>query len=95
MRVDCKLRDVLKGLKPEVKITLEEGVRVRVVAENLDFKHVPKHKAGFDPKGCVGTVVRVYKEENLSPNRHIKVQFDEPSKWIGHFEPEEIQVCSD
>ena len=54
--------------------------------------HVPGHKGGFDAQGAVGTVLRIYKESNLSPNREVKVQFEEPKKWLAHFSPWELEV---
>ena len=48
------------------------GQSVRV-SKSVTFMHVPGHKGGFDAKGLVGEVQRVYQEPNLSPNRKIKV----------------------
>ena len=72
--------------------SFSEGQEV-VVSQDVNFLHVPGHKGGFNAKGSVGTVLRVYLEPNLSPNRKIKVQFSEPKKWIGHFEPWEIEAA--
>ena len=49
-------------------------------------------KEGFDAKGSVGTVLRTYSEKNLSPNRGIKVEFQEPKKWVAHFERWELEL---
>ena len=47
---------------------------------------------GFDAQGAVGKVRRVYDQPNLSANREVKVEFDEPKKWIGHFKPSELEL---
>lgn len=91
--------NILSGLS---RLKLDErppkfdvGDTVRVKATELILMHVPKYKAGFNPAGLVGTVQRRYQEDNLSPNRPIKVQFDEPAKWVAHFEPGELEACTD
>ena len=63
------------ALEPE---PLAVGQRVRITAASLEFKHVPGHKQGFDAAGAIGTVVRIYGEANLSPNRPVKVGTNEP-----------------
>jgi hypothetical protein len=87
---------LLAGLQSadEARPPPTEGQRVRVTAP-VRFMHVPGHKAGFDAEGAVGTVLRVYDAQNLSPNREIKVRFDEPKKWIGHFEAWELEALSE
>jgi len=66
------------------------GQSVRV-SQSVTLMHVPGHKDGFDAKGAVGKIVRVYTEANLSTNREVKVEFTEPKKWIGHFEAWELE----
>jgi len=61
------------------------------VAKSVTFMHVPGNKGGFEAQGQVGTVLRVYDAPNLSPNREIKVEFQEPKKWLGHFESWELE----
>ena len=86
--VRCSL---LGGLKvdnndgPELHI----GDVVRV-QRSIKFMHVPGHKEGFDAQGAIGKVRRVYDQPNLSANREVKVEFDDPKKWIGHFEASEL-----
>jgi len=70
--------------------SLAEGQQVRV-KEKVTFMHVPGNKQGFDAQGAVGTVLKVYDEKNLSPNREVKVTFTEPKKWVGHFEASELE----
>ena len=77
------------ALEPE---PLAVGDRVRITAASLEFKHVPGHKQGFDAAGAIGTVVRIYGEGNLSPNRPVKVEFDEPKKWVAHFDAHELET---
>jgi hypothetical protein len=36
----------------------------------------------------------VIDESNLSPNRKVKIQFEEPKKWAGHFESFELEVVA-
>ena len=80
-----------EGDRPTAE-SFSEGQEV-VVSQDVNFLHVPGHKGGFNAKGSAGTVLKVYLEPNLSPNRKIKVQFSEPKKWIGHFEPWEIEAA--
>ena len=70
---------------------LKAGQQVRVIEEAM-MMHVPGKKEGFDAKGSVGTVLRTYSEKNLSPNRGIKVEFQEPKKWVAHFERWELEL---
>ena len=84
---------LLQTLAPPAEPTFTVGERVRVV-ESVLFKHVAGHKGGFDAKACEGVITRVYSEGNLSPNRPIKVDFERPSKWVGHFEPYELESCT-
>ena len=83
---------LLGGPSGDDEPVMAEGQRVRVI-ESAMLMHVPGHndKAGFDPKGCEGTVIRQYTEANLSPNRGVKVRFEEPKKWTAHFEPWELE----
>jgi len=90
-----KLSELSRRKLDERPPAFDVGDTVRVKATGLVFMHVPKHKAGFDPVGLVGTVLHRYQEENLSPNRPIKVQFQEPAKWVAHFEPDELEACTD
>ena len=53
---------------------------------------VPGHKGGFNALGVEGVVVRVYTDDDLSPNRDIKVEFAEPKRWLAHFVPEELEL---
>lgn len=89
--VRCSLLGGLaKSMEPEPEF--EVGQRVRVKA-SVVFMHVPGHKGeGFEASGSVGTVQRVYHERNLSANRGVKVAFDEPKKWLGHFQPNELEL---
>ena len=80
------LSDPTRGPPPE---SFSVGQQVTVI-ESVNFMHVPGHKGGFDAKGLTGKVLRVYAQGNLSANREIKVEFAEPKKWIGHFEPWEV-----
>merc|ERR1719473_2303171 len=57
---------ILKGLKLDEKPVLREGDQVRVT-RSLTMKHIPGGRGGFDVKGLVGEVKRVYTEEHLSP----------------------------
>ena len=86
---------VLSGLTVESsdETSFEEGQRVRVAAQVM-FMHVPGNKKGYEVQGLVGEVIRVYDQPNLSPTRGVKVAFDEPKKWIGHFEPSELELKS-
>ena len=47
----------------------------------------------YTAKGHEGEVVRVYGEPNLSANRDVKVVFEEPKKWFGHFEAWELEAA--
>ena len=88
----CSLLGGLKdssGDRPEAS-SFSVGQEV-VVSQDVNFMHVPGHKSGFNAKGSVGTVLRIYTEPNLSCTREVKVQFTEPKKWVGHFEPWEIE----
>jgi hypothetical protein len=58
------------------------------------FFHVPGHKGGYDPKGTVGTVTRVYTEANLAPTSSVVVLFAEPKRWKNHFAPHELEHVS-
>ena len=87
----CSLLGGLSDSTPEGNAeTFVVGQKVKV-SQSVTFMHVPGNKGGFDAKGLTGTVLRVYTEANLSSNREIKVQFDEPKKWIGHLEAWELQ----
>jgi len=89
--VRCSLLGGLSDSTPEGNAeTFVVGQKVKV-SQSVTFMHVPGNKGGFDAKGLTGTVLRVYTEANLSSNREIKVQFDEPKKWIGHLEAWELQ----
>eukprot|EP00326_Haptolina_ericina_P004518 CAMPEP_0181214664 /NCGR_PEP_ID=MMETSP1096-20121128/25584_1 /TAXON_ID=156174 ORGANISM="Chrysochromulina ericina, Strain CCMP281" /NCGR_SAMPLE_ID=MMETSP1096 /ASSEMBLY_ACC=CAM_ASM_000453 /LENGTH=92 /DNA_ID=CAMNT_0023306435 /DNA_START=249 /DNA_END=527 /DNA_ORIENTATION=+ len=86
------LGGVLGGLEPEEKPTFNEGDAVRVTIATT-LRHVPKvGKEGFDANGLVGRVVRAYSEPSLSPNYPIKVKFEEPCVFTGHFAPDELQI---
>ena len=93
-------RNVRCGLLSGLKVdgddspALEVGQRVRVT-EQVTFMHVPGNKQGFAAQGAVGTVMRIYAESSLSPNREVKVEFEEPKRWIGHFESRELEPVSD
>jgi len=78
----------------EETTVFDVGQRVRVKSE-ATLMHVPGHKAGYQAQGAEGTVVRQYKEPNLSPNRDVKVEFSEPKKWVGHFEAWELEVLDE
>lgn len=66
------------------------GDRVRVVATNLCFFHVPKHPK-LNPHGFEGSVVRVYDYDKVSANLPVVVEFQEPRKFRAHFEPHELE----
>ena len=70
---------------------LRVGQRVRVTSD-AQLMHVPGHKEGFVAQGVEGTVARIYTEENLSANCRVKVQFEEPKKWVAHFEAFEVEA---
>ena len=72
------------------RCSLKVGQQVRVIEEAM-MMHVPGQKKGFEAKGSVGTVIRTYSEPNLSPNRGVKVEFQEPKKWVAHFESWELE----
>lgn len=80
------------------KLSFQKGQRVRV-KESIKFRHVPGHKEGYEAEGLIGTVVRVYDEPDVSPNRGIKVQFTPGSgsnkAWIAHFEAFELEAVQD
>lgn len=80
------------------KLSFQKGQRVRV-KESIKFRHVPGHREGYEAEGLIGTVIRVYDEPDVSPNRGIKVQFTEGSgsnkAWIAHFEPFELEGVQD
>ena len=91
-RVRCSLLGGLSDNTPEGNAeTFVVGQKVKV-SQSLTFMHVPGNKGGYDARGLTGTVLRVYTEANLSSNREIKVQFEEPKKWIGHFSRFELQT---
>jgi len=86
------VRAGLFDLKIEDPVNVAVDDTVRVVAPSVFF-HISGHKSGYDAKGLLGKVTKVYDPaESLSPNRPVKVQFTEPAKWIGHFEFEELEV---
>jgi propionyl-CoA carboxylase alpha chain len=76
-----------------VQLAVQPGQKVRV-SKQVTFMHVPGHKDGFQAQGSVGIVTRVIDESNLSPNRKVKIQFEEPKKWAGHFESFELEVVA-
>ena len=85
---------LLSGLKIGDSVSadkFDEGAQVRVTS-SINFMHVPGHKKGFDAKDAVGTVLRVYEEANLSADRAVKVRFEEPKRWIGHFAAGELKA---
>lgn len=84
---------VAAGEDDDEKPALQIGDKVRVV-EELKFMHVPGNKEGYSAKGVVGTVIRIYGEDDrpdISVNRPVKVEFPEPKKWIAHFEDFELE----
>ena len=93
----CSILGDLAGNSKKTGPPLKVGDTVRVV-ESSKLMHVPGHRDGFDPSsdgGSVGVVLSMYESgTNLSANRRIKVQFDDPKKWVGHFEPYELQLVS-
>ena len=97
-RVGSRRRQVgacmsLLGLKLDVPVEppCKVGDHVRVKAGLAPLRHVPGHKDGFDASGSEGEVLRVYAEPNLSCTLPIKVQFQEPKPWIGHFTFNEVE----
>lgn len=92
-------RNIRCGLLSGLKVDgddgpiLQPGQKVRV-SKQVTFLHVPGHKDGFQAQGSVGIVTRVIDESNLSPNRKVKIQFEEPKKWAGHFESFELEVVA-
>ena len=87
----CGLLDILGGGGDDDKApAIAVGDRVRV-SKSMKLMHVPGHKSGLDVKGYEGEILRIYEENNLSPNREVKVAFDEPKRWIGHFEAHELE----
>ena len=54
------------------------------VQRSIEFMHVLDHTEGFDAKGSIGKVKRVWQ------NREVKVEFKNPKKWFGHFEPSDL-----
>ena len=92
-------RNIRCGLLSGLKVDgddgpiLQPGQKVRV-SKQVTFMHVPGHKDGFQAQGSVGIVTRVIDESNLSPNRKVKIQFEEPKKWAGHFESFELEVVA-
>jgi len=93
-----RMISVLGDLKLDERPTFNDGDTV-CVAESVIMRHLPKKVTGdsgkFDAQGCVGVVLKAYDEPNLSPNRPIKVEFEAPTKWIGHFEPEELVLVQE
>ena len=91
--LSCSILSGLASSEGKQGPPLRVGDSVRVVKPSR-LMHVPGHKDGFDPSadgGCVGTVRSIYESgTNLSANRPIKVAFEEPKKWIGHFEAHEL-----
>lgn len=73
------------------------GQRVRV-ATKTRLMHVPGQKKGFNAEGALGSVLKVYDEPNLSANRKIKVELQEPDskkRYIAHFEAGELTRAED
>ena len=93
-RLRLQMSQVLSGLKLDVptEAPCKAGDRVRVLDGLQPLQHVPGHKGGFDASGCEGEVLRIYDEPNLSCTHPVKVQFQEPKPWIGHFTFEEVEL---
>ncbi|KAJ1623818.1 hypothetical protein T492DRAFT_1052463 [Pavlovales sp. CCMP2436] len=68
---------------------LATGDRVRVVANGLQFFHVPGNPK-LDPVGKEGEVVKVY-DGPVSANLPVVVVFEEPRKFRAHFEAHELE----
>mmetsp|Transcript_64293 Transcript_64293/g.119485 ORF Transcript_64293/g.119485 Transcript_64293/m.119485 type:complete len:189 (+) Transcript_64293:59-625(+) len=85
------------GDEGEVPEWVVKGAQVKVVATDLEFFHVPKMPAPFDPHGLEGRVVRVLDTQTITPNRPIVVQFatDAGRKFLAHFEAQELELLSD
>ena len=91
----CSILGGLAGAMGKDGPAIKAGDRVRVV-RSAKLMHVPGHKEGFDPKESVGTVQRVYEAgKTLSANRPIKVVFEEPKKWTGHFDRHELTLAKE
>ena len=91
----CSILGGLAGAMGKDGPAIKTGDRVRVV-RSAKLMHVPGHKEGFDPKESVGTVQRVYEAgKTLSANRPIKVVFEEPKKWTGHFDRHELMLAKE
>ena len=90
----CGLLATLAANSKDSEPELTEGQRVRVKVSRV-LMHVPGHKGGFEAQGAEGVVQRVYQEANLSANYKVKVSFEEPKKWMGHFNAFELELADD
>ena len=70
------------------------GDRVRVIESNVVLWHRPAfRKEGFNPRGLVGTVVRVRNEQRLTVTKPLVVKFNEPP-FSAHFSSDELELVS-
>mmetsp|Transcript_44998 Transcript_44998/g.101231 ORF Transcript_44998/g.101231 Transcript_44998/m.101231 type:complete len:183 (+) Transcript_44998:45-593(+) len=87
----------LFGDESEVPEWAVKGVQVKVIATDLEFFHVPKTQAPFDPHGLEGQVVKILDAPSITPNRPIVVRFATAAgrKFLAHFEAWEIELVSE
>ena len=73
------------------------GDKVKVTAEGVMMKHLPKYKAGLDVHGLEGEVMDLvfFSKDGVevSTNRPVLVSFQDP-KFRAHFEFEEIEKAN-
>ena len=96
IRYDNQLRRVLYAHSEHANIKgLRIGDRVKVVAEGVVMKHLPKFKEGFCASGLEGEIKSlIFKSKEgieVSVNRPVLVAFEEP-KFSAHFEFDELET---
>lgn len=93
--LDKNLRRALRVNSEPANVNgLRIGDRVKVVAEGVVMKHLPKFKEGFCASGLEGEIKNLILKSKegieVSVNRPVLVAFDEP-KFSAHFEFEELE----